>query len=204
MKGFRLVIFVLLYTIPISTYSQSLSKEELADYTSRAKRMIQIFLDNLPYIADSKNPMKSRQEGVNVTLKIFSAKAYIQEQNKFSGRKTTWKPSDYFNTILKRSESAPILIDFKIIDDLAPEKMIAKKNADGSISYYGKMVFRQYYCKLKEDNRYKEPTKRDPDINCTYSDTTDKQVNFELTVRENITGKYWVTLINSIEVLRVF
>lgn len=66
------------------------------------------------------------------------------------------------------------------------------------------MIFRQYYCRLKEGSQFREPTRESPNINCAYSDYTDKKVTFELTVRESVVGKFWVTKVSSIEVLRVF
>ena len=181
-----------------------LDTQTLEDYVSRSKRKIQIFLDNLPYIADSNNPYQDRKAGIPPTLKIFATGAIIEEVNKHSGRKKVNSPKEYLERILKRTERAPIIIDFEIIDDVSPKKLRKKRNKDGSISYVGKMTFRQYYCKMKEQQEFLEPTSESPDINCSYADTTDKQVNFEIKVMENINGKFWITLISSIEVLRVF
>ncbi len=181
-----------------------LTAEELQDYADRAKNLITVFLENVPEIASGLKPKEFREAAARTTLKLFAAKAFIQEKNKFSERTNTWKPEDYLAVLTKRSEQAPVLIDFEIIDDLTPDKMTMKKNKDGSVSYFGKMVFRQYYCVLKEPGEFQEPVAADPAVNCQYSDTTEKEVKFELTLQESITGKFWVTKIASIEVLRVF
>jgi hypothetical protein len=198
-----LAIFLVASSAPAFA-QQTLSKEELKDYTARAKNQIKVFLDNVPEIAAGSKSQQYREAAARTTLKIFSSNAVIQEKNKFSKKTTKWKPADYLKTLTNRSEQAPVLIDFEVIDDLSPEKMKTVKNPDGSVSYIGKMVFRQYYCKLKEDGKLREPTQSDPDINCQYSDTTDKEVTFELRVQESVTGKFWVTKIAAIEVLRIF
>ncbi|MEY3050218.1 MAG: hypothetical protein RLY31_3 [Bacteroidota bacterium] len=194
----------LLSATPPAAAQTELSVEELQDYAARARNLITVFLENIPEIASGLKPKDFREAAARTTLKLFAANAYIQEKNKFSERTKTWKPEDYLNELTKRSEKAPVLIDFEIIDDLTPDKMTMKKNKDGSVSYFGKMVFRQYYCILKEPGAFQEPTETNPDLNCQYSDTTEKEVNFELTLQESITGKFWVTKIASIDVLRVF
>lgn len=199
-----LVFFFLAAAPSPASAQQTLSKEELKDYTARAKNQIKVFLDNVPEIAAGSKSQQFREAAARTTLKIFSSNALIQEKNKFSEKTTKWKPADYLKALTKRAEQAPILIDFEVIDDLSPEKMKTVKNPDGSISYVGKMVFRQYYCELKDVGKFKEPTQSDPDVNCRYADTTDKEVTFELTVQESISGKFWVTKIAAIEVLRVF
>ena len=204
----RFVLF-LVFTIWISGVSRlsaqaELNQNELSDYTSRAKKQIEVFLTNVPIIAEGYEDISVRKAGIRQTLKIFAKSAFIQEQNKFTTKKKSWKPDDYLNALLERSGRAPIIISFDIIDDLTPDKMKKKTNKDGSISYSGKMKFRQYYCRMKEGVPLKEPTKEEPNINCAYSDTTDKAVRFELSVRESITGRYWVTKVCSIETLNVF
>ena len=204
-KGIFLTFIIFVFFGVNAVYSQiELSKEELSDYTARAKNQIKVFLENVPVIASGSQSAAIRDAGVRTTLKIFSSKAYIEEMSKFSTNKKQYKPKKYLETLVTRSEKAPILINFEIIDDLTPDKMKKKTNKDGSIYYTGKMVFRQYYCKLRDSDELKEPVQGEPDFNCKYTDTTDKKVKFELSVMESKLGKYWVTKVSSIEVLRVF
>jgi hypothetical protein len=75
---------------------------------------------------------------------------------------------------------------------------------DGSVIYRGTMVFRQKYCRLKPIEERVEMTEKDPNINCAYSDTTEKEVTVEIKRRTSIKGEFWITQFTSIKVLRVY
>ena len=158
---------LLLYCFCLFSFSllgQDISNSQLKDFNQRAKKQIAVFLANLPVIAGGDINMAVRKAGTRTTLRIFSSNAYIQEQSKYSKKKKNWKPKTYFEKLLARSGKTPILIDFDIIEDLSPDKIKKKVNRDGSVSYFGKMIFRQYYCKLKQHKYcllYTSPSPRD-------------------------------------------
>lgn len=203
-KYFLLCIYLLILLIPNTLFcQQELSKEGLVDYSNRAMNQIRVFLENIPIIASGEKSASVREAATVAALSIFSSNAIIEEQNKYSSKKSQKSPSEYFAVLKKRSEKAPILIDFEVLDDLSPNKLKKKNNGDGTISYIGSMKFKQYYCKLKERGDLTEPTSEEPNINCKYSDVTYKKVKFEITRRVDKLGKFWITQVTSIEVERV-
>ena len=157
------------------------------DFAIRAQNQIRVFLDNIPIIAGSIQPESVIDVCIENVLEVFSDKAIIEEQNKFSKKRRERSPAEYLSVLKTRKESAPILINFEIIDEVAPEKLKEKINPDGSITYIGKMVFRQYYCKLNEDFYKEENMKSSSNSSdCSYSDTTDKKVTFEVKLQKDL------------------
>lgn len=180
------------------------SPQELTDLTERVSTQIDIFLEYVTIIAAAEVPLDVRKRGIKLCIRNFAEDAIIEEQTKNSSYKRVWTPLAYLNSLLKRGESAPRIINFKVLDDLLPEELKKIKKSDGSVSYKGTMVVRQYYCTIDQEARYQEPTSKNPYINCKYNDTTDKEIGVEFTREESSKGANWITLISYVRVLRVY
>jgi len=195
---------ILLFNIPLTFSQVGVDNVEFqkSDFAIRAQNQIRVFLENIPVIAAGNKSEYVINACIENTLKIFSTKAFIEEQNKYTKNRKKRSPREYLYALKKRQEKSPIIINFEVIDDISPDKLKRKVNADGSISYTGKMFFKQYYCVLDKDF-YKEKNLRpDDSCDCAYEDVTDKKVTFEIILTEDQNGQFWVTKITSIEVMR--
>lgn len=200
----RIGIWIIFFIASVPLRAQEPTPEVLADLTDRVMIEIENFMSYVSIIGAAEEPMDVRKDGITFCLKLFSPGAIIEEQSKHSSYKKEWRPEDYLKALLYRGERTPVIVKFKVIDDLLPEELEKIENEDGTVTYKGEMIFRQYYCKLKEVAQRSEPTAQDPNVNCTYSDTTDKKVSIQITRMADSRGQVWVTLISSIRVLRVF
>lgn len=197
-------ILITILSSATSLQGQPASPEELSDLTERIMVEIQSFMDYVSVIGAAEESLDVRKRGIELCLELFTEDAVIEEQSKYSSYKKEWRIDKYLKTLLYRGENIPVLINFEVVDELLPEELKKVKNTDGSITYRGEMVFKQYYCKLKEVAQRKEPTMEEPDINCSYSDRTNKKVKIEIFRQVDHRGEYWVTKIVSIRVLRVY
>jgi len=204
----KLIYFTILFSIGFNStvfgQDQKASQETLTDLTNRVMAEILNFQDFVSLIAEGSSPESIREKGIDNCIKLFAPNARIQEKNKFSGREKNWKVDQYMWAIYSRGERAPVLIDFEVIDELNVDDLEEIPQADGSIVYRGTMSFRQFYCKLKPVDQREEITSSNPNVNCSYSDTTDKEVTVEIKRSMTEKGQFWITLFTDIKVLRVF
>jgi hypothetical protein len=199
---FIILLFLCFYQA--STFGQAKpSQSELKDLTQHAINQVKIFQNNTSTIALAENSMATRKAAIRTTLRNFSEEATIEEQGKYSSRKTKRTAKDYLETLLLRGRKSPIVIDFDIVQELDIEGLVEIDNGDGTVSYKGKIVFNQFYCKLKRPEILTEPTKKNPNINCYYHDNTTKEVGVEILRLKGRGGHIWITLITYISVLKV-
>ncbi len=204
MNNHFFLLFVCLFFSYTNIFGQKkLSDGELEDLTQRAMNQILIFQNNASAIALAENAMATRRAAIRTTLKSFSKDAKVEEQSKNSSRKKRHLIKSYLETLLKRGRKAPIVIDFDIVNELNVKDLKEVDNGDGTVSYKGKVVFKQFYCKLKDQHLRKEPTKANPNLNCYYHDETTKEVGVEILRIKGRGGAIWITLITYIHVLKV-
>ncbi len=200
----KIIIWAVLIIATSPLKAQQGTSEEKADLTTRIMVEIQNFMDYITIIGAAEESLEVRKRGIELCLKLFSSDAVIEEQSKNSSYKKPWTPEAYLQSMLYRGERSPVMVSFEVYDELLPEELEMIEHEDGSITYRGEMIFRQYYCKLKDIARRKEPTAGAPEVNCEYSDYTDKKVAVVIKRDEDTRGKFWITRISEIRVLRVF
>jgi len=155
MKIVSNILIVILLFISSDVFSQRKpNKKELEDLTQRAMNQVRIFQNNTSAIALADNSMSTRNAAIRTTLKNFSKEATIEEQGLHSSRKKRYSAKDYLNTLLRRGSKSPIVVDFDIISKLDVDGLKEVDNGDGTVSYKGKVVFKQFYCKLKDPSRF--------------------------------------------------
>lgn len=204
----KIIIKFLILVLVTSSFSalgqRKPSQAELQDLTQRAMNQLRIFQNNTSAIAANENSYATKKAAIRTTLKNFSKEATIQEQGKNSSRPTLYTAEKYLNTLLERGAKSPTIIDFDIVNKLDVAGLEEVKNPDGTVTFKGKMTFKQYYCKLKDPSRLKEPNIKNNNLNCSYHDITEKEVGVEILRIKGRGGEIWVTLITYIHVIKVY
>lgn len=202
MKGF-FVFSLFMLLIPGMKAQDGASDPIITDLTNRVMNQIENLQEYISIIAIEED-IKLLGAAKKFALNIFTDDATIEEGSKFSSKKNKFKPLEYLDKINARREKAPRIINFETLDELLPDDLEKVINPDGSITYKGKMSFKQYYCILKPIEERVEVNNRNDNVNCTYSDKTDKTVHVEIRKEMSIKGELWVTRISKIEVIRVY
>ena len=196
-------LIMLLLASLSSLHAQKPSQEVLSDLTKRAMDQILMFQDYVSILGAGEEPLEIRERMVPTCVKLFTTDAIIEEQSKGSSYKREWSPERYFRALLVRGERTPIVIDFQVEEEVNADELEEVANPDGTFTYRGTMVFRQYYCKIDEDAA--PANAEDFSVKCSYEDTTDKEVTIELErIRNDGLGWHWATRIAGIKVIRVF
>ena len=202
-KQYFIILLLFFCNHEIIFGQQRPSQNELEDLTQRAMNQVRIFQNNTSAIALAENSMTTRRAAIRTALRNFSKNATIEEQGKHSSRKNRRSAKEYLETLLNRGSKGPIVIDFDIVNKLDVNGLEEVDNGDGTVSYKGKIVFSQFYCKLKDPDQLTEPTSANPNINCSYHDDTTKEVGVEILRIKGRGGAIWITLITYIHVLKV-
>jgi len=205
----RKPIIILVSLLLLATYSglaqnERPSQETLSDLSTRVMAEIRNFQDFVSLIAEGSAPERVKKNAIDKTLELFASNATIQEKGKYSGRERTWEVDQYMWAIYSRGERAPVLINFEMIDELNADELEPVPQPDGSTIYRGTLVFKQFYCRLKQVEELVEVTSSEPNVNCAYDDITEKEVTVEIKRSTSVKGQFWVTLFTKVRVLRVY
>jgi hypothetical protein len=196
--------FTIIFTVVPFLRAQDDSVEPIiSDLTNRVMNQIENLQEYISIIAMEED-IKLLGAAKKYALNIFTDDALIEEGSKFKSNKNEFDPLEYLDKINARREKAPRIINFETIDELLPNNLEKIENQDGSVTYRGKMSFKQYYCILKPIEERVEVNNRNENVNCQYSDNTDKEVTVEIRKEMSIKGELWVTKISKIEVIRVY
>ena len=153
---FLFSIFIICNCIVVNGQGRP-SQIELEDLTQRAMNQLKIFQNNTRALAKNDIAPRNKERAIRTTLKAFSREATIQEQGKNSSRPKLYTAEKYLKAISERGEKSPIVVDFDILTKLDVDGLEEIQNADGTTTFRGKMVFKQYYCCLL----YTSPSPRD-------------------------------------------
>jgi hypothetical protein len=199
---YRLIVVILL--IALNLNGQTLNQSELKDLTKRALERIKLFQDYSEAIASGRNSVTTRKKAIELGIKLFIKNGSIEERGKGQKNDVNYSPRKYLETLFQRGMNNPTIVDFDLVEELKPENLTVNTNTDGTVTYSGSILFKQYYCKLKPVSERVEPTANNPETNCSYHDTTLKRAYFEIVLVDSAKGKLWITLISRIDVIKVY
>jgi hypothetical protein len=179
--------------------AQPPSEAVLQDLSQRAMIQVSTIQGYMKMIAGAEYELATRQRGIKSCLKLFASDATVQEGNRRGGRRD-YSVRDYFQSLLYRGKRNPVIMDFKMLSAMNPGDLSEVVNPDGSVSYRGKVRFDQHYCRTNGTTTVVE-TKVTP--NCTYEDSTEKEVTIDMSRMRNSKGVFWLINIQSIRVINV-
>lgn len=193
------VVPLLLILLSGQVQAQPPSEAVLQDLSQRAMIQVSTIQGYMKMIAGAEYDLATRKRGINSCLKLFASDATVQEGNRRGGRRD-YPVRDYFQSLLGRGKRNPVIMDFKMLTALNPHDLREVVNSDGSVSYRGKVRFDQHYCRTDGTITVVE-TRVTP--NCTYEDSTEKEVTIDISKVKNSKGFFWLIDIQSIRVINV-
>lgn len=195
----NLTFLILSFAISYTTLAQNnLSAKVLADLSIDARTRVLAFFDCIEQLGLNELDAGLKQELINQITLSFTLNGTVEERSKYRSYGVTRKIREYLNLVRYRGERKLVIINYEIIDNLSANELVPHKNSDGTVSYKGYIIVRQFYCRMKEGDKLLDTLD-----NCAYQDVTDKKVYVEIRQLDSNLGRSWVALIERIVVLSV-
>jgi hypothetical protein len=197
----RLMILIILFIVTtVKGQSQhQLTSKDFEDFATQARKQVLLFFDSVGDLGASKDPPNIKEKAISNVVKIFSVNGKVEERSKGATSGTVRPVREYLNAIASRGQKSPILVSYDFVDPLTYQEFTPVKNADGSTSYKGEMIVRQFYCKLKPKDQLTDKL----ESNCIYDDTTLKRITIEVRKLTSELGRSYAVLIANISVMSV-
>jgi len=194
-----IILLVPFFMLGHISAQNKLSQKQYTDLAKQAERQVIVFFENVEQLGKNELKPETKQKAINSVVKIFTPNGTVEEKSKISKSGKTRRAREYLEAIKMRGTKRKTLISYDIVDNITPNELIPYVNADSSITYKGTLIVRQYYCRLKVEDKLTDKLSD----NCEYSDTTDKKIYIEIRVLKNTLGMSFAVLIDKIVVLSV-